>query len=186
MKRVILITSIVALVFAFGACSKEKQEAKPAAQSQVKRGPIIDTPPAGHGGTSAQRTQMKIVVPPEVEQVWKSVTIVVEDKQQKKDTEFNVKLGDEFNIPDSTLRVKVGPFLPDFKMSGSVITSATNEPNNPSVGIAIFDGDKKVFPPSGEWGWLYAKFPNIHNFQHERFGLKLKAGTRQEQTDSKG
>ena len=185
MKRFMGIVSIVVLIFAFGACSKEKQEAKPAAESQVKKGPIIDTPPAGHGA-SAQRTQMKIVVPPEVGEMWKSVTIVVEDKQQKKDTEFNVQIGDEFSIPDSTLKVKVGPFLPDFKMSGSVITSATNEPNNPSVGIAIFDGDKKLFPPSGEWGWLYAKFPNIHSFQHERFSLKLKAGTKQEQTDKQG
>jgi hypothetical protein len=34
----------------------------------------------------------------------------------------------------------------------------------------------KIFPPSGEWGWLYAKFPTIHSFQHDRFSLSLKAG----------
>jgi hypothetical protein len=61
-------------------------------------------------------------------------------------------------------------------MSGTVITSSSNEITNPSLGVAVFDGDKKLFPESGEWGWLYAKFPTIHSFQHERFSLVLKEG----------
>jgi hypothetical protein len=110
--------------------------------------------------------------------MWSKVIVVVDDKQTKKQQEFTLKIGDEFKIPDSNLTVKIGPFFPDFKMNGTVITSSSNEPNNPSVGVAIFEGGARVFPATGQWGWLYAKFPAIHAFQHERFALALKSGVK--------
>ncbi len=133
-----------------------------------------------HGTPAAEKTEFNVVVPPEVTEKWLGVTISVDDKKENKQTDYNVESGGEFNIPDSGLTVKVGPFLPDFKMSGAVITSASSEPNNPAVGITVFDDGKKVFPPTGEVGWLYSKFPTIHSFQHERYGLILKAGTKKE------
>lgn len=179
MKKLIVIVSALTLLLTFAAC--KKKEEPPAAQSPVAKGPIIDTPaaPPGHG-TPGEKPQLSIVVPDEVKSQWTGVTIVVEDKKDKSQKEFTVDIGGEFQIPDSNLKVNVGPFLPDFKMSASVITSASNKPNNPSVGISIFQDDQKVFPPSGEYGWLYAKFPTIHSFQHERYSLLLKAGIKKE------
>ncbi|MBI5409149.1 MAG: DUF2155 domain-containing protein, partial [Nitrospirae bacterium] len=98
------------------------------------------------------------------------------DRKQNKQQELTANIGGEVKIPDSNLIVKVGPFLPDFKMNGAVITSASNDLNNPSVGVAIFENSAQVFPSSGKWGWLYARYPEIHPFQHDRFGLKLKEG----------
>jgi hypothetical protein len=63
-------------------------------------------------------------------------------------------------------------------MSGTVITSASAEPNNPAVAIKIFEDDQLIFPPAGEWGWIYAKFPKIHSFQHDRYGFVLTAGNK--------
>jgi hypothetical protein len=180
MRKFTILISITILLFALGAC-KKKDEPAPAQKSPMQQGPIVEepsgTPPPGHGAP-AQKTEFQVVVPPEVSGMWSKVTVVVDDKKTSKRQEFTLKVGDEFNIPDSNLTVKIGPFLPDFKMNGTVITSSSNEPNNPSVGVAIFEGGARVFPPSGQWGWLYAKFPAIHAFQHERFTLALKEGVR--------
>jgi len=179
MRKFTVLISITILLFAFAAC-KKKEEPAPVQKSPMPQGPIVDTPagtPPAHG-TPAQKTEFQVVVPPEVEGMWSKVIILVDDKQNKTQKEFTLRIGDEFNIPDSNLTVKIGPFLPDFKMAGTVITSSSNEPNNPSLGVAIFEGGTRVFPASGQWGWLYVKFPAIHAFQHERFALALKGGVK--------
>ena len=179
MKRGILI--MLSFIFVTSLTSCQKKEEQPTAKSPVQQGPIIDVPvPAPGHGTPTQRPEFKVVVPPEVNEKWTDVTIAIDDKQENKQTDYVVALGSELKIPDSNLTVKVGPFLPDFKMSGEIITSASNEPNNPAVGIIIFEDGNKVFPPSGEVGWLYSKFPTIHSFQHDRFSLVLKAGSQKE------
>lgn len=178
MRKLTVLVFVTILLFTLGAC-KKKEEPVPAQKSPVPSGPIVETPasPPQHG-TPAQKTEFKVVVPPDVTEMWSKVTIVITDKKKNKQEEFSVKIGDDLKIPDSNLTVKIGPFLPDFKMTGSVITSSSNEPNNPSVGVAIFEDSTRVFPASGQWGWLYAKFPAIHAFQHERFALSLKEGVK--------
>jgi hypothetical protein len=176
MKRIYIVASAIILLASLWSCQK-KDEQVAAEKSPVPPGPIVDTQsgPQGHG-TPGKKTEFKVVVPPEVEAQWSQVVIIVEDKQENKKEEFTVNIGGDLKLPDSDLTVKIGPFLPNFKMSGTVITSSSNETTNPSVGIAVSDGEKKLFPTSGEWGWLYAKFPTIHSFQHERFSLALKEG----------
>lgn len=179
MKRIMLILLSCVVVLSVAGCQKKEEQT--AAKGPVQQGPIIDVPaPAPGHGTPAERPQFKVVVPPEVKETWTDVTIAIDDKKENKQTDYVVALGGELKIPDSSLTVKVGPFLPDFKMSGEIITSSSNEPNNPAVGITIFENDQKVFPPTGEVGWLYANFPTIHSFQHDRYGLILKAGSKKE------
>ena len=96
--------------------------------------------------------------------------------RKTKQTEITVKVGEEFKITDSNLVVKTGPFLPNFKMSADTITSTSNDPGNPAIGVEIYENDAKVFPTTGKWGWLYANFPTIHSFEHSRYGLALKEG----------
>jgi hypothetical protein len=175
MKKVLLIVIAIMLLFSFWACQKQEDQA--VSEKTTSKGPIIDTPAGeiGHGG-EGPKTVFQVVVPPEVADKWTAVVIVVDDKQANTQEEFTVNIGDDLIIPDSDLTVKIGAFLPDFKMNADTITSTTADPNNPAVGIAIMQNGNKIFPPSGEWGWLYAKFPTIHSFQHDRFSLSLKAG----------
>ena len=175
MKKILFMISLAALLFSFGACNK--QEEQPVSKDPAPRGPIMDSKSAPPGyGTPGQKSKIKIVVPRIVKEQWTQVTIILDDKKENKKQELTLNIGDEYKIPDSQLTVQIGPFLPHFKMSGSVITSSSNEPNNPSVGFAIMEDGKKIFPPSGKWGWLYAKFPDAHSFKHERYGLTLKGG----------
>jgi hypothetical protein len=176
MRQLLVILSVIMMLSSFWGCQK-KEEATAEKKSPVPQGPIIDRQAgAPSHGTPAEKTEFQVVVPPEVQEQWAQVVIIIDDKKENKTQEYTVNIDGELNIPDSKLTLKVGPFLPDFQMSGTVITSSSNETNNPSVGIAVFEGDKKLFPSSGEWGWMYAKFPTIHSFQHERFSLTLKEG----------
>jgi len=176
MKKILIILSVTILLSSLWACQK-KEEQSAAQKSPAPKGPIIDTQSTTPGhGTPGKKTEFQVVVPPEVKDYWSQVTIIVDDKKENKKQEFTVNIGEKLKIPDSNLTVKIGPFLPNFKMSGTVITSSSNETINPSVGVAVFEDEKKLFPTSGEWGWLYAKFPTIHSFQHERFSLALKEG----------
>ena len=179
MKKAALI--ILSIMFATSFMSCQKKEEQTEAKAPVQQGPIIDIPaPAPGHGTPGKKPEFSVVVPPEVAEKWAAVTIAIDDRQESKQTDYVVALGSELKIPDSSLTVKVGPFLPDFKMSGEIITTATNEPNNPAVGITIFEDGKQVFPSTGQVGWLYSKFPTIHSFQHDRYGLILKGGSKKE------
>ena len=177
MKKILLMMSISVLVFSLFAC--EKKEEQTVSKSPMPKGPIIDTLASAPGhGTTVQKTDFQVVVPPEVKEQWAQVIIIVDDKKENKKQEYTLNIGDELKIPDSRLTVKIGPFLPNFKMSGTVITSSSNDPINPSLGIQVSEDGKRIFPASGKWGWLYSKFPTIHSFQHERYGLMFKEGVK--------
>jgi len=127
--------------------------------------------PPGQGGISVPKGEMKIVVPDSVKGKWSGVVLIVEDKSTKKKQEFKVNLNSDLKIPNSNLKVAVGDFFPSFKMDGSTITSASNDPGNPAVRVKVYEGEKEIFK-----GWLYSKFPAIHPFEHPKYGLGLKEG----------
>jgi len=182
MKKAIPLIAMGVILFSLLACAKKEEQPAQQSPAPVTQGPIMETPPItpmapGHE-TISKKTEFQIVIPPEVKEQWSAVKLIVGDKKLNKTDEFIVNVGEEFKIPDSKLTIKISYFLPDFKMSGQIITSASNEPNNPSIGVVIYDNGEQIFPKSGKWGWLYANFPTIHPFQHERFGLILKEGMR--------
>jgi hypothetical protein len=121
--------------------------------------------------------EYEIIVPEDVKTRWESVVLVFQDKEQAKSEEITVKIGDEVSLVGSNLKVVVGYFLPDFKLDfeKGVLTSTSSEPNNPAVGVQILEGENQIYPESGKkWGWLYANFPQMHAFEHQRYGLTLK------------
>ena len=179
MKRKIMVVACsVALLLAAGAC-KQKQE-QPVPQTNMPGQQM----PAGQPGQPGQNIVMpkgetKVVMPDAVKGQWKAVVLQVESKATKKTAEYTVNLNSDFKIPNSNLKITVGEFLPDFRMNGLEMTSTTNEPNNPAVGVKIYDGSKQVFPAADKkWGWLYAKFPTMHSFEHPDFSIVLKSGVK--------
>ena len=90
-----------------------------------------------------------------------------------------MKLNSDFSVPNSNLKISVGEFLPDFKMEGLTLTSVSNQPNNPVLSIRVFEDGKQIFPaPGRQWGWLFAKVPSIHPFEHPKYGIILKEGVK--------
>ena len=190
MKRKIIVAACsVALLLAAGACKKKQEQPVPQAnvpgQEMPAGQPGQPGMPAGQPGVQPGQNivmpkgETKIVMPDAVKDKWKAVVLQVESKATKKTAEYTVNLNSDFKVPNSNLKITVGEFLPDFRMNGLEMTSSSNEPNNPAVAVKIHDGSKQVFPaPDKKWGWLYAKFPTMHPFEHPDFSIVLKGGVK--------
>jgi len=112
--------------------------------------------------------EKKIIVPEAVRGAWKAVKVEVEYKQKKARRTFSIPLNSDFKVPDSDITLKVGDFLPHFSMTADSITSASNNLENPAVRIEVVEGGKSIFK-----GWLFAKYPTVHPFSHEKYALTL-------------
>jgi hypothetical protein len=191
-----IIVSLV-LAFSIGACKKKETE-KPVPQVPVQpvpqgttqlppqmpmqpapQMPQMPMQPAPQGPMQRPMTmgETKVIVPDSVKGKWSAVKLVVEDKVKKESKEYTINLNSDFKVPDSNLKIHVGDFLPDFKMSGLTLTSASNEPKNPAVALRVFEGNKQIFPVQGKkWGWLFSKMPSIHPLNHPKYMIILKEG----------
>jgi hypothetical protein len=153
-------------------------------QGQMPAGqmPQGQMPPAGQqmarpGMGSMGKTQ--VIIPESVKGKWSAAKIILEDKVAKTKKEYEIKLNSDFTVPNSPLKIRIGDFLPDFRMDGLNLTSGSNEPRNPALSIRIYENDKQIFPaPGRQWGWLFAKVPSIHPFEHPKYGITLKEGVK--------
>ncbi|MBF0465496.1 MAG: DUF2155 domain-containing protein [Nitrospirae bacterium] len=128
----------------------------------------------GEGGTKdKEKHKMEIVVPDDVKNTWESVKIMIADKKTNKSETADIKLNTEYKVNGSDIVIKVGQFIPDFRMDSITITSVSNEPNNPAVNVTISEGGKEIFT-----GWLYSKYPDIHPFEHTKYAVRLVEGVR--------
>ncbi len=195
-KKIVAVACGLSLLIAAGACKKKEEQPVPQTGMPGQQQPL----PPGHPGVGPQGMQgqpgmppqgmpagqpqivvpkgeLNITLPDTVKGKWKAVVLTVEDKDSKKTTDYTVGLHSDFKIPNSNLKVTVGDFFPDFRMSGNDITSASNEPNMPAVGIRVAENGKQIFPaPNKKWGWLFTKFPTMHPFEHPKYAIVLKAG----------
>lgn|SRR5574337_633840 len=125
--------------------------------------------PAGHPQMGGGRS---IRVPEEIKGKWQAVKLRVEEKGGGKPPQvFTVRLGGQLDIPGSKLRIRVGDFLPALQVSGNEVTSASNNPTNPAVMVAVSDGGKEIFK-----GWLFGKFPEMQPFEHPTYQITLVEG----------
>ena len=115
-----------------------------------------------------KKAPTQVVVPDSVKGKWKAVKIAVHDKADKRQEIFAVDIGSSLMIPDSDLSLKVENFLPAFQMTGTTLTSVSNETSNPAAQIVISEKGQEIFR-----GWLFSLYPNTHAFQHPRFSFNL-------------
>ncbi len=182
MKFWLLIAIAGIILFSAGACEK-KEEPKPEipvdpVQLLRDKGDVKSEQQSSGTDVSkakqdfhGEKPEIRVIVPENVKKKWDSVKLSIEDRKLRKTDTVIVKLGEEYVIPGSELKINVGDFLPDFRMDALAITSPSNKPNNPAVKVIISSKDKEIFN-----GWLYSKFPTVHSFQHDRFGILLKEG----------
>ncbi len=188
MRRVALIAAtLFVFSLAMPACKKKEQPQPPPpmpgqgmpgqgmpGQGMPGQGmpPGMPGQPGGMHSTGAA-PEKKVVMPDTVRNAWKAVKIEVEYKEKKSKKKFDVPLKSEFKIPDSDLVLKTGDFLPHFAMGADSITSSSNNPENPAVQVEVFQGGKEIFH-----GWLFSKFPSVHPFQHDKYGVTMIEGVK--------
>ena len=166
MKRIVAAVLVAGMLVSFAGCKKKEEKPQlPAGHPSTEGG----MPPAGM--PDMPKVDRTVVVPKEVAAKWKSVKITIEDKAAKSSKEYTIAVGAEQSIPNTTIKVKVLAFLPDFRMGEKEITSASDKPNNPAAQVSVTDGGKEVWK-----GWLYSMHPGVHPFQHEKIGLTLIGG----------
>jgi hypothetical protein len=194
-KRIVVLACSVSLVLAFGACKKKEEQPSPVTgmpgqQQQLPPGhpqpgampgqPGMQPGMAGQPGNVVMpKGEVTVEVPSSVKGKWKAVVLEVTNKKTNKSSDYTVNLNSDLKIPNSDLKVAVGEFLPDFRMEGLKLTSVSDQPNNPAVGIRVYEGGKQIFPAEGKkWGWLYERpeLHNIHPFQHAEYTIFLKQG----------
>ena len=167
MKKFTLLVAVLMMVAFAGTGCKKKEPPPPPMPPQGAPG----MPGAPHGEAGAPPVEKKIVVPDAVKGTWKAVKVEVEFKDRKSKKAFTIPVNSEFKVPDSDLTVKVGSFLPHFTMAADQITSGSNNPENPAAQVEVFQAGKEVFH-----GWLFSKYPAVHPFQNDKFGLVLLDG----------
>lgn len=171
-SRIIVLIAVFALVFSVAACSKQ-DEAPITADKSGSSLPQGHPAAGGDAGGPIIAPVTQILVPEGVKGVWGSALIAFEDKSSGSSKDIKIPLNSEYTIEGSGLKLVVGDFLPDFRMDGSTITSSSPDPNNPAIQIKVVEGEEEIFS-----GWLYARFPAIHPFLHEKYGITLKAGVK--------
>ena len=166
MKRIVAAVLVAGLIASFAGCKKKEEKPQlPPGHPSTEGG----MPPAGM--PDMPKVDRKVIVPKEVAAKWKSVKLTIENKAAKSSKEYTIAVGAEQAVPNTTVKVKVHAFLPDFRMGEKDITSASDKPNNPAAQVLIQESgkpDQKI--------WLYSMHPAIHPFQHEKIGLKLNSG----------
>ncbi len=154
---------VMALLLPLGGCKKQEPQApKPAAAPAD----------AIHGdmpgkGMSAKK-ESTVTLPDTLKGKWKAARIVVTEVGSKKETTHVVPVGSDFLIPGTGLTLRIENLVPDFTMGGGVITSKSDKLENPAAQVKIIDGGKETFK-----GWMFAKFPDTHAYQHSKYALKL-------------
>jgi len=147
--------STVSLALLTG-CGK-KEEKKP-----------VSPAPASPHAQGVVKKPTTVVVPPFVQGKWKSVKLAFTDKVTGKESIYSVPVGGSFTIPGSGVTIRVENFLPHFTMDGTTLTSESNQPTNPAAQIVVLENGQQIFK-----GWLFARFPTTHAFQHPKFAFKL-------------
>ncbi|MHB8846100.1 MAG: DUF2155 domain-containing protein [Nitrospirota bacterium] len=166
MKRIVAAVLVAGLVVSFAGCKKKEEKPQLPAGHPSMEGGMPQT-----GMPDMPKVDRKVVVPKDVAAKWKSVKLTIENKTAKTTKEYVIAVGSEQAVPNSSMKVKVLAFLPDFRMGEKDITSASDKPNNPAAQVAVSDGGKEVWK-----GWLYSMHPGIHPFQSDKIGLTLNGG----------
>ena len=110
-----------------------------------------------------------IVIPKAVEGQWKAIKIMVRNKlDESRNSMKTVSLGGSFELEGSSIKVVVGPFMPNFVMTQTNYTSKGNELTNPAVQLVVEENGKTLYE-----GWAFAKYPTMYAFEHDEFAFQL-------------
>ncbi len=113
----------------------------------------------------------RVEVSDEILSAWKAIKVEVVDLVSAKATTYIVNIGGDQMIGDSGIKIKALNFLPAFQMNVPIITSRSNELENPAAQIEVYEGEDQIFK-----GWLFTLYPTTHAFTHPKYSITLLEG----------
>ena len=109
----------------------------------------------------------RLNIPADVKAKWKTVELSVDGKGISV-RKLQIAVGGETGIDKSGLTVRVVAYVPAFQSDGGVVTSASNNPDNPAVLIQLVDRAQVLSE-----GWVFQKLPDFNTYQSEKLHLQL-------------
>jgi len=113
----------------------------------------------------------EVSIPDEVKAAWKGIKVEITDNETGKKEVVEINIGEDKLVEGTGLKVKAISFLPAFQMNGPIVTSRSNETENPAAQIEISEGESQVFK-----GWLFTLYPTTHAFTHPKYSIALIEG----------
>jgi len=115
---------------------------------------------AASGGTT------RLNIPADVKATWKNTELAVSGPGLSTRT-AKVAVGGELKL-ENGLVLKVLAYVPAFQSDSGVVTSASNNPDNPAVLVQLVEGQQV----RGE-GWVFQKLADFNTFASDRLKVKL-------------
>ena len=138
-------------------------------ETTIEQKPEINSKGVHPGLKEGVNIDRGIVIPKAVEGQWKAIKIMVRNKiDESRSSMKTVSLGSSFKLDGSTIKVMVGPFMPNFVMTQTNYTSKGNELKNPAVRLVVEENGKILYK-----GWAFAKYPTMYAFEHDEFAFQL-------------
>lgn len=162
-----LILLVAAMVLALAGCGGKEESA----QSQHDTGDIpIESKPVMAGPA-------EVSIPDDIKAAWKGIRVEITDNETGKKELVEISIGEDKLVEGTGLKVKAISFLPAFQMDGPIVTSRSNEPENPAAQIEISEGEAQLFK-----GWLFTLYPTTHAFTHPKYSIALIEGVAAEKS----
>ena len=113
----------------------------------------------------------EVSISDEIKAAWKAIKVEITDNETGEKEVVEINIGEDKLVEGTGLNVKVISFLPAFQMDGSIVTSRSNETENPAAQIEISEGESQLFK-----GWLFTLYPTTHAFTHPKYSISLLEG----------
>ncbi len=132
--------------FSSAAPGQAENTAPPLTDEQMTEGSGTKAFDGDHPGFEAEEKLVRgVFVPANVKGKWKSVKILIKNKQNEELNEVKtLELGSSFTLNDGKLKVTVGPYFPNFVMDKNIYTSMDNVEWNPAVQLVVEETARKV------------------------------------------
>jgi hypothetical protein len=109
----------------------------------------------------------RLNIPADVKAKWKSVELSLSGMNIPAH-KVRVAIGGQTSIDQSGLLVRVVAYVPAFQSGDGVVTSASNNPDNPAVLVQLVDKAKVLSE-----GWVFQKYTDFNTYQSEKLHLQL-------------
>jgi hypothetical protein len=113
------------------------------------------------------RQSSTLRIPPEVKAKWKSVELSI-SAAGGKEQRARITIGDKVAVANTGLSLGVTAFVPAFMSDAGVVTSSSNQLDNPAVQLQLSDSKGKITE-----GWVFLSLPDFNSFSSREISVRL-------------
>lgn len=129
--------------------------------------PVVEANPDSGFVHPMSNLSSTLRIPPEVKAKWKSVELSI-TATGGKEQRARVAIGDKVAIANTGLSLSVDAFVPAFMSDAGVVTSSSNQLDNPAVELQLRDHKGKIAE-----GWVFQNLADFNSFSSKQVSVRL-------------